>query len=53
MDEDYYENGRFRGRKDSTGHVFDENYNMIAVENSDGSYLDLRTGSIWRKVKRN
>ena len=53
MDEDFYENGEFKGRKDSEGRIFDENYNLIGIDNGDGTYIDYRTGSIWRRIPRN
>ena len=52
MDEDYYQNGQFKGRKDSEGRIFDENMNIIGIDMGDGTYIDYMTGSIWRKIRR-
>ena len=52
MDEDYYQSGQFRGRKDSEGRIYDENMNIVGFDNGDGTYIDFRTGSIWMKFNR-
>ncbi len=52
MDEDYYQDGQFKGRKDSEGRIYDENMNIIGSDCGDGTYVDYRTGSIWTRFKR-
>ena len=52
MVDDYYDNGRYRGRKDPEGRIFDDKGNLIGIDNRDGSYIDFRTGDLWRKERR-
>lgn len=52
MDEDFYQDGQFKGTKDSEGRIYDENMNIIGIEQEDGSFYDYRTGSLWRRIKR-
>ena len=50
--DDYYQDGQFKGRKDPEGRIFDENMDLIGLEVGDGTFIDYRTGSIWRKIRR-
>ena len=52
MDEDFYQDGQFKGTKDSEGRIYDENMNIIGNEQGDGSFYDYRTGILWRRIKR-
>ena len=52
MDNDFYENGAYKGRKDSEGRVFNERGDLIGIDNKDGTYIDFRTGNLWRKEER-
>ena len=51
MDEYFYQDGKLKGRKDSEGRVFDENMNIIGIDNGDGLFIDYRNGSIWRRER--
>ena len=50
-EESYYENGKYRGMKDSEGHYFNDRGELVAQKQSDGSIYEYRAGSIWRKEK--
>lgn len=52
MDEDFYQDGQFKGTKDSEGRIYDENMSIIGIEQEDGNFYDYRTGSLWRRIKR-
>jgi len=50
-EERYFENGRYRGMKDSEGNYFNDKGELLAREQSDGSIYDYKTGSVWRREK--
>jgi hypothetical protein len=50
-EERYYENGRYRGMKDSDGRYYNASGELVAMKMDDGSILDYKTGNLWRKDK--
>ena len=50
-EERYFENGRYRGMKDSEGRFYSERGELVAQEHKDGTIYDYKTGSLWRKEK--
>ncbi len=50
-DELFFENGKYKGMKDSEGRYFNDRGDLVAQRQSDGSVYDYRTGSIWRKER--